>query len=247
MSVVQSLWIGQRLGEMHRLGVRSVLEKGHTFHLFTYDTIEDVPHGVTVCDAREIFPADSVFSYQQGFGKGSYSAFSNLFRYQLLLERGGWWVDTDVVCLKPFDLETEYVFASEHDDEFVIGAATSVIKAPPGAPVLRDCVEVCQSANKQEVKWGELGPDLLNAAVRRHELSRYLVPVTYFNPINWFEFADALRPDFDVSRLADSYGVHLYHQMWKSEGRGPESAGQGSLYAYLKSLYPGADRSRSRQ
>ena len=44
---------------------------------------------------------------------GSLAAFSNLFRYKLLLERGGWWVDTDVICLRPFRVRDELVIASE--------------------------------------------------------------------------------------------------------------------------------------
>jgi hypothetical protein len=42
-----------------------------------------------------------VFFYgdRAGIGRGSVSAFSNLFRYYLLHQMGGWWVDADVVCL----------------------------------------------------------------------------------------------------------------------------------------------------
>lgn len=37
-------------------------------------------------DAREILPESEVFTYASGFGKGSPSAFSNYFRYKLLLD-----------------------------------------------------------------------------------------------------------------------------------------------------------------
>src|SRR5262249_54280435 len=49
---------------------------------------------------RRTHSQDKVFVYQaEGFGKGSPSAFSNYFRYKLLAEKGGWWIDTDVVRL----------------------------------------------------------------------------------------------------------------------------------------------------
>src|SRR5262245_50707816 len=105
--IVQSLWIGERLGTMGRLGLASFLANGHEFHLYCYDRISDVPKGAVIRDASEILPRDQAFAYQTGFGQGSHSGGSNFFRYKLLLERGGWWVDTDVVCLQRFDFANE--------------------------------------------------------------------------------------------------------------------------------------------
>jgi hypothetical protein len=225
---------------MQQLAVRSFLQNGHEFYLFAYDTIDDVPPGTTVCEAREIFPRERVFSYQHGFGKGSYSAFSNLFRYQLLLERGGWWVDTDVVCLRPFDFDGEYVFASEHNDDFTVNAATCVVKAPARSPLLQYCVDVCLARGKEEIKWGDLGPSLLEEAIARFALGSCLQPVSAFTPINWFETADLLTPGFDIGRLRDSYAIHMWNQMWKHEGHAEETAGADSLYTYLQARFPAA-------
>jgi hypothetical protein len=237
---VRSLWIGERLGPMQRLSIESFLRNGHPIELFAYDHVAGVPAGTTICDAGEVLPRERVFSYQHGFGKGSYSAFSNLFRYQLLLDRGGWWVDTDVVCLRPFDFAADYVFASEYNDDFVVNAATCVLKAPARAPMLDYCVQVCTDSNKSEVKWGELGPSLLDAAIARFGLTAYLTPVHVFNPINWFDTSDMLAPGFDAGRLKDSHGIHLWNQMWKHEGREPRDASPDSLFAYLSSRFPGA-------
>jgi hypothetical protein len=66
-------------------------------------------------DAADILPRDSIFCLSARLRKGSYSAFSNVFRYQLVLDRGGWWVDTDLVCLKAFDFDDEFVFATERE------------------------------------------------------------------------------------------------------------------------------------
>ncbi len=35
--------------------------------------------------------------------------FANFFRYKLLLEKGGWFVDSDTICMRPFDFDNEYV------------------------------------------------------------------------------------------------------------------------------------------
>ena len=112
--VVQGLWIGSPLSIMERLSIKSFLDNGHEYHLYTYDELKDVPAGTVIKDGNEILPASAIFKYKD---RPSYSAFSNFFRYKLLLERGGWWVDTDVICLKPFDFPEEHVFATEKLDE----------------------------------------------------------------------------------------------------------------------------------
>jgi len=52
-----------------------------------------------VIDGNQIIPEHEAFTYKNGPGSGSYSAFSNLFRYKLLAQKGGWWIDMDMVCL----------------------------------------------------------------------------------------------------------------------------------------------------
>lgn len=237
-NIVQSLWIGTSLPPLQRLSIQSFLEHGHEYHLYAYEEVADVPKGTTICDASTILPKGSIFCYQHGFGKGSYSAFSNMFRYKLIFEKGGWWVDTDVVCLRRFDFEDEYVFATEYEDAHTVLTATCAFKSPPGAELLDYCFRVCDSKNKDELRWAEIGPYLFDKAIKRFSLTSHLVPVHVFNPINYFEFTDILRPNFDVSRLANSYGVHLWNQMWKSDNINPDAnCHPSSLYALLKGQY----------
>src|SRR5215831_9214030 len=108
--VIQGLWIGPELSVMERLSISSFLKNGHEYHLYAYDDLANVPLGTVVRDADEILARSRIFQYKH---QASYAGFSNFFRYKLLLERGGWWVDTDVVCLKPFDFSDGHVFASE--------------------------------------------------------------------------------------------------------------------------------------
>jgi hypothetical protein len=236
--IVQSLWIGSDLPLMQRISIQSFLDHGHDYHLYTYEEINSVPKGTTICDASIIFPRESIFCYQDGFGRGSYSAFSNLFRYKLLFEKGGWWVDTDVVCLRRFDFKDDYVFATEHQENYTTRVASCVIKSPPRSEYLAYCLEVCKGKNKAKIVWGEIGPSLMDEAINRFNLVKHCVPAHIFNPINYFEFNDILKSDFDVARLTNSYAVHLWHQMWKSNYFDPDDDGAtNSLYGWLKRRY----------
>src|SRR5688572_23088200 len=97
---IQTLWIGDRLSQMERLTLASFVQLGHRVHLYTYVEVANVPKGVVVQNGNQVIPAAMLFeskAYQ------SYAECADLFRYKLLLDQGGYWVDTDVICLKPFD------------------------------------------------------------------------------------------------------------------------------------------------
>jgi len=98
--IIQGLWIGPELSVMEQLSISSFLLNQHEYHLYVYDEPKNVPLGAVVRDANEILPASRIFQYKHF---PTYAGFANFFRYKLLLERGGWWADTDTICLKPFD------------------------------------------------------------------------------------------------------------------------------------------------
>ena len=112
-NLIQGLWIGPRLSVMERLSIASFLHHGHDYRLYTYGPVEGLPAGAVLEDARSILPESMIFQYRE---HASFAGFSNYFRYKLLLERGGWWVDTDTVCLRPFDFDEPYVFGSQPDE-----------------------------------------------------------------------------------------------------------------------------------
>ena len=112
---IQMLWVGKALSVMERLSITSFLAQGHPVRLFCYDQVAGIPEGTIVEDGRHVLPETEVYVQGTGFGFGSWSTFSNRFRYELIAQRGGIWCDIDIVCLKPFDFATsmDYFFASE--------------------------------------------------------------------------------------------------------------------------------------
>ena len=99
-TIIQCLWIGRALSPLEQLSIRSFLANGHEVHLYLYEQIEGVPRGTRVRNAERVLPRSAQFLYRE---HPSYAGFSNFFRYRLLLEKGGWWVDLDTICLRPFD------------------------------------------------------------------------------------------------------------------------------------------------
>ncbi len=229
--VVQSLWIGPRLGRMEAAAMRSHLASGHEFHLYIYDEIENAPDGVVLKDAAAVLPRSEIVSDQDGPGKGSYAAFANYFQYVLLLDRGNWWADADQFCLRPFDFAADHVFSREA----TLGGgpdivANCVLKAPAGSPSMEYCREACAGRDVGASRWGELGPRLVTAAVRRFGLDEFLEPPETFLPVPWWRFREIAEARPDVSR---SHGLHLWNELWRRADLDKEIPIPGSLYADL--------------
>ncbi len=238
--IVQSLWIGDALTVMERLSLRSFLAHGHAVHLYTYGQVAGVPDGVRLCDGREILPERRIFRYRGG---GSYAGFANFFRYQLLYLKGGWWVDTDVACLRPFDFSAEHVFASETDASYERQIITSgVIKAPARSAALLYACRVCDEKDVDRLVWGETGPWLLDEVVRHSDLERFVQPYRVFCPIFWDDieaFVDPASSFSDIeSTLAKSSAVHLWNESWRRRCLDKDASfPAGCLYERLKLKY----------
>ena len=235
--VVQGLWIGDRLSTLEQLSIKSFLKNGHEYHLYTYSDVKNIPNGVVIKDGNDIISKDELFFYTDPHHYGSYSAFSNWFRYKLLFEKGGWWVDTDIVCLKPFELtgwKNQHIFTSEisqRGDTITSG----VIKAPKGSEVMKYCWDRTQEIGK-EVRWGQIGPSLVKESVEHCNMQRYVKAVNEFNPFHYEDFSSITGgQDFDLSK---SYSVHLWNEMWKLKGLDKDGKYEiTSLYEILKRIY----------
>ena len=232
--IIQGLWIGPELSVMEQLSVASFLHHGHEYHLYVYDEPKNIPAGAVVRDAAEILPASRIFQYKD---VPSYAGFSNFFRYKLLLDRGGWWVDTDTVCLKPFDFPEDYVFSSEMTNAGEV-INSGLIKAPAGSDVMAYAWGVCQSKNPEELVWGETGPRLTKAAVEKYSLEKFKKSHQVFCPFGFWEWRKVLEPEGEFTFAETTYAIHLWNEMWRDAGLDKNAPyDRGCLYERCKQRY----------
>ena len=214
--IIQSLWVGPRLSPMEQLSIASFLRHGHEFHLYTYEEVAGVPPGTVIKDANEIIPA-SVRNYRD-FPK--LAIFADFFRYKLLLEKGGWWVDTDTVCVKPFDLPQDYAFSSEvmalGGGRTIIGTQVNNgnIKAPVGSPIMAALWNRCLEMNYKNIEWGASGPTLMEAHVEQFGLRSFVQPPQVFCPVMAWEVRKLVNNDVVFAIPQEAYAVHLWNEMW---------------------------------
>jgi hypothetical protein len=108
-AVIQGLWVGNKISNFHRLCIESFIRNHHCFVLYTYETVANLPDGVVIRDAHKIIPRSLIYQFD-----GSYAGFSDLFRNKLLLTNGGWYVDLDIYCMRPFDVRSAIVFSMDY-------------------------------------------------------------------------------------------------------------------------------------
>jgi len=140
LTIVHGLWVGEQpLKNLEFLTLKSFTEMGSEFHLWNYGTVnQDLPNGVILRDANEILDSSKIFKrpdrmYFQ-FGGGNFVSFSDVFRYKVLYELGGWWSDLDVLCLKPLEeVKTEYWFRFHG----VLPAVGNIMKCPAKSQLMK--------------------------------------------------------------------------------------------------------------
>jgi len=209
----QSFWSGGTLSPYEVLCLKSFIACGHGFDLYTFDREMAVPTGVRICDASELVSEDQLFVYQTGFGQGSPSAFANLFRYKLLAERGGWWTDTDVVCLSS-GVPVFAEFFARQDNKFINGA---LLYFEAHDPVMEHCLDEAVKSGRN-VRWGETGPQLFTRALQQFgRTDRAALPEICY-PLHWKEALEVMRPS-QASALAERTRSSLFLHLWNERFR----------------------------
>jgi hypothetical protein len=233
---MQSFWFGP-ITTMERLSVASFLAHGHEVHVYSHGEVVGLPEQVVVKDAGEVLPPRSrLRSPVYRDSHRSFSSYANMFRYKLLLERGGWWIDLDTVCLKPFDLVGEYIFATEPDQT----VASAVFRVPAGSDLMAYAYERCVALGKERRQWGTTGPRLLREAVEHFGLESFAVDASVFIPVDWPEWESYLDPDRVWQFEPQTRALHLWNSLWVKAGRDRNATYPPTcLYEILKKQYLG--------
>src|SRR5690606_17267238 len=167
---------GKTLSKIELLTIHSFLKYGYRFRLWLYEPLETpLPNGVILADAHEIIPREKVFRYknknQFGHGKGSVAGFSDIFRYKLLYEKGGWWTDMDITCLSPLFHEKTYFFRKHHQ----LNVVGNILKCPKNSVLMKRCYEeAINEIDENNTDWHK-PIDILNKHINELQLQLYIV------------------------------------------------------------------------
>ena len=216
---VRGFWHGAPAGPYQLLCLASFAGRGHAVEVFTYDPGLAFPGWITRRDARDILPGEHVQHYRTGFGAGSPSLHSNLFRYAMLQRHGGWWIDLDVLLLTADLPGGDYFFAQAAAGFDTLN--TAVLKFPPGHALLADAINACRATAEDAAVWGQTGPQLLTRLVNAHAMRPLAHPSHTAYPIPWREVGalfDPARREWIEARCDNAVFLHLFNEIWRGAG-----------------------------
>jgi len=211
-SIVHGLWIGNNLSQLELLTIKSFINNGHHFYLWLYQPLKNIlPEGVICKDANTIIPENKIFRYkyknQFGHGKGSLGGFSDIFRYKLLFEHGGWWTDMDVTCIKPLSFEQPYVFRT-HNKLKLVG---NLMKCPKNSTLMKFCYEkAALEINAENRDWNKPIQILVDEVTNQH-LENYILELT--NPDSWKLLRKFLFKK--ISLPPNWHAIHWVNEEWR--------------------------------
>ena len=234
-----SLWVGGQLTKVQEVSLASFIYYGHSLTLFVYDDAIIVPHGVAKADARVILPETSLFLVE-----GSYSAFSDVFRYNMIDKTSLAWVDADTICLSNDWNFSDEIFAGKEysvdgSDELVVGG---VLSLKPDSEILNYMISRSTNTDKTTMQWADIGPKLVTEAFNKFSYLHYAYPPNVFCGIKFTDWYDL----WDPSKLRDilnlyntSKSISVYNQMLTRNGIDKNSLPEGSAMEYFYNKFTG--------
>ena len=117
------------------------------------------------------------------------------------------------------------------------------LRAPSGSRIMEYCYSEAAERDPETIRWGETGPTLVNHAVEKYNMRRYIVQEgTIFSVWSW-QWKQFIKGARNIDRKwksagSSAFGVHLYNEMWRRNGIDKNGEfPQDSIYERLKHRY----------
>ncbi len=194
---VKGFWHGEPLSAVHWACLRSFLNEGHSFDLYTYQ-IMDVPDGVRLKNAAEVIPLSQIFFHNNiRTGMPDVAPFTDYFRLKVLYDYGGWWCDVDTVCLSEIFPKFPRVWARQapeyRPDSVSNGQLFFNKKDWVAERLLRACEDSLAHIERRE----SLGPELISRILNELDLPLDMgATAATFYPLRYIENFKLWLPEF---------------------------------------------------
>lgn len=216
-------WHGNPLSLYEQLCINSFIKHGFEVNVWSYMHL-DLPKGANLKDAKEILSEKDLFKYSYDGKSKNLSAFSDIFRVTLLLNKPNeWWFDTDCLCLK-----NALEFTQLRQNKNIVISWEDIHKNRVGLGVLNMSnedlkvklihkqKELLNSSN--DFMWGTLSVILVTSFCKEHNLENEILPINVFYPIGYWEiekFYNIEDTETSLKRCKDSYVCHLWNEIIK--------------------------------
>jgi hypothetical protein len=234
---IGGLWVGSDLSFLEQLSIKSYLDRGHPYTLYTLSDVGRVPTGVTVRPASDILAPP--FDISDGHRLRTV-CYSNLFRMEMFQRTDAIWADLDTYCVRALVDEPVMIFGRTHNQIVPHHVNTSTLRLSRSSATLealqtffalKDPVPPWdgtrfqkkverfrrkgRSWQIQDLPWGASGHRALTHFLNETGEIADVQPVEAFHSINQHNYAwlfDRLVPTDQI----EAQGVKVLHMFGKT-------------------------------
>jgi len=213
--VANFFWNNSKLSIYEHSCINSFIKNDFEVNVYSFVKIQ-LPNKAKLKDASEILNKNEIKKFIHGGRVNCLAAFSDKFRIELQKKNLGWWFDLDVTCLK----NSKYFYKLDKKNKFIIGMETQD-KINNAVLKINDSIllkEISKKINNAgyNLKWGEIGPDLITKILKEKKIFYKSQPQNKFYAINFKNYNMLILPKYKkiVKELTKtSLVIHNYNQI----------------------------------
>lgn len=234
LPIIASFWFGSNLSWLEALCIKSYLDHGHRFVLYSLAPLAGVPEGTELRDAREIlWPPPFDISDND---RHRVAVFSDIFRLRMIRQTGFVWVDCDALCVRPFNFPSPWIFADSGNGRYAngvmglpsesktLGAMLAFLETPNptqpwrGTRLQRKNLERSKRGETwgiESLPWGCSGPKAFTYFLKGSGEDKFALPsdTLYPVPIEQLRLLHEPRWPTEMIEREGVHSVHVYgHQ-----------------------------------
>lgn len=231
---VASFWTGSDLSYMEHLCMKSYVDNGYTFHLFTKGPVRNIPDYVEHHNADEIYTRPDVDNDDVRVAGAVYA---DIWRIHLMQKTDFCWVDMDMVCVRPVEYKKDHYFGVNFGTRSTNNCVLRLPRSSPALMLVQDFYEsktpiphwldretldqLFESMRNgfvptlEKLPWMTVGPSVLNWALRvtnEIDLGQHFSRYWQINATANNEFLD---PNFEFE--FEGPNVRMVHMFGKTK------------------------------
>jgi hypothetical protein len=240
--IAHFFWHGE-LSKFEYGCILSFVKAGFDVNVWSYTNIK--VEGVTSRNAAELLDESLLYKIFHHFNErtsehSSLAAFSDLFRFKVLSAYGGWWFDTDCICIRSSD----QFKLLRGDKNLIVGledknrlAVNSVIYSNKeiASKLFKKAESLVIDKNYALSYWGEIGPVFISQFALDENLFDSMLPTHNFFQIANDQHRVFIENDINYAMqiLKHSYVTHVWTSRWKEFGINKNNLPTNSVVYYL--------------
>jgi hypothetical protein len=209
---VSAFWHGDPPSRYQLACLRSFKAAGYVVNLYTYEKYPNLPQWINWRDANQVIPNPKIMKHL-----GSFSRFSDIFRFELLNTIDTTWVDVDLILLSESLPETDFLFGKQSFSS----VGTAILRYPSKSDLSAMLVANVKIKAEMDSTWSGTGPDVFTETIKKMGCSTIALGKKYVYPIHfsdmWMLF-DPNSRDLVQNKIKGSYVLHLWFEFLRRQG-----------------------------